>query len=88
MAKRDKTVTVELLEPIEQPEGCERSDWEVTYDGKRALIVHPHTEAGRRFWNCDAWYWVESPSVEDLLVHSRDFNAALAVARRMLGVRS
>lgn len=88
MAKRDKTVTVELTEPIIQPEGCERSDWEVSYDGRYATITHAHTEEGRRFWRFgEAWFYVTDGAVSDR-VHSRDFGAALAVARRMLGVRS
>lgn len=87
MAKRDKTVTVDIFGDGDSRDACGCSIWRASVGDRDATIVHPHRPEDRERIN-GAWYEVSCGTRRAEFVHSRDFGAALAVARRMLGVRS
>ena len=85
--KQAKQVTVELVgtEAERLAEGITR--WSVKCDERCAMVLHWHSETERMYRGDGAWYLVSTPD-GSADVFGRDFGAALAAARRLLGVRS
>ena len=92
MAKRDRAVVVEMRGDYDSRKKSQRTVWTVE-DGKNAAtITYAFDDSRERELFDGAPFRVESTdkagNLRTELVRSRDFNAALSVARRMLGVRS
>lgn len=85
MKQQVVTVEIVLSEAERLAEGITR--WSVKRGNRRVTIGHWHCRKDRDFRVDSAWYYVEGEAGADF-VHKRDFGTALAVARKMLGVRS
>lgn len=89
MKKQTKqVVTVELVlsEAERLAEGFTR--WSVKCGNRRVTIGHLHTKMARCHYVNGAWFYAEDSGLRLTEIHERDFGAALAVACKMLGVRS
>lgn len=92
MAKRDKTVIVEMRGDYDSRKKSQRTIWTVEDNKNAATITYAFDGSPERELFEGAPFRVEAfdkaGNLRAEFVHSRDFGAALAVARRMLGVRS
>lgn len=85
--KQARQVTVELVGTEAQRVEERVTRWYVRRGEQLATIEHWHGETDREYHEGGAWCSVSS-DVGWTPVYDRDFGAALAVARRHLGVRS
>ena len=92
MAKRGDTVIVTMLGDYDSRKDTQRTAWAVQDSKSAAMITYAFDGSDERKLFDGAPFRVEAldeaGNLRAELVHSRDFGAALAVARRMLGVRS
>lgn len=92
MAKRGDTVIVTMLGDYDSRKDTQRTAWTVEGRNGASLITYAFDGSPERELFDGAPFRVEVFDEAGKLcaefVHSRDFGAALAVARRMLWVRS